>query len=299
MRTVLPAPWRILFVSQALPAVQGFDAFARALGHLPVGLITSSGPAGRGEQRSAGGNEFFNRLVNEAPPDLDIVIPHDRSRLMPVIAQFEPDLILCAGFPWRLPPEVLSLPPLGAVNAHPSLLPKYRGPMPFAWAFRNGDREMGMTYHRMDADFDTGAILAQGSVPIEEDDALEDLIPKLAALSAELLPRVFDRVAAGDPGDPQDETAASYAGRFEEEYATIDWSRPAAVIHDQVRAWRATFGDPRGAFAELDGTTVRVLRSRPDEAAEGAPGSVVRRHDDAVLVRCGEGGLWILESEPT
>ena len=175
------------------------------------------------------------------------------------------------------------MPRLGAVNAHAAPLPKYRGPYPFAWAVRNGDAEIGMTLHRMDADFDTGAILARGSVPLGEEESIEELGPKLEQIVAELLPLALERVERGDPGDAQTEEGASYAGAFEPEYARIDWSRPAAEVHRQVRAWRFMPGDET-PVAELDGRSLRVLRTRL-EPGEGEP------------VECGEGMIWLVEAE--
>jgi methionyl-tRNA formyltransferase len=272
--------------------------FSRAAGHEPVAVVTSQGPHGRQNESNPQRREFFNRLIWESPPDLDIAIAHDRTRLAPLLAAFEPDLVLCLGFPWRVPPDALAVPRLGIVNSHPSLLPRYRGPSPLAWAVRNAEPEIGMTYHRMDEDFDTGGVLAQGTVPLGDDDWMPELQPKLAALSAELLPRAFERIAAGDPGDPQDEAQASYAGFFEDEYSPVDWSRPADELHRQVRAWSFMFGYGAGAVAELEGERVRIVRSRVERGAtDGSPGDVVRRDGDAVLVRCGEDALWVLETE--
>jgi methionyl-tRNA formyltransferase len=273
--------------------------FARAAGHEPVAVVTSQGPHGRQNESNPERREFFNRLIWESPPDLDIAIAHDRTRLAPLLAAFEPDLVLCLGFPWRVPLDALAVPRLGIVNGHPSLLPRYRGPSPIAWAVRNAEPEVGMSYHRMDEDFDTGRVLAQGSVPLGDDDWMPELQPKLAALSAELLPRVFERLAAGDPGDPQDDAQTSYAGFFEDEYSPVDWSRPADELHRQVRAWSFMFGYGRGAVADIEGEIVPIVRSRVEHGVtEGSPGDIVRRDGEAVLVRCGEDALWVLEREP-
>jgi methionyl-tRNA formyltransferase len=110
-------------------------------------------------------------------------------------------------------------------------------------------------------------------------------------------PRVFERIAAGDPGDPQDGALASYAGFFEDDYSPVDWSRPADELHCQVRAWSSMFGYGRGAVADIEGQSVRIVRSRVERGVtEGSPGEVVRRESDAVLVRCGEDALWVLET---
>jgi methionyl-tRNA formyltransferase len=272
--------------------------FVRAAGHQPVAVVTSQGPHGRAGESNPQRQEFFNRLIWGSPPDLDIAIAHDRSRLAPLLAAFEPDLVLCLGFPWRVPSDALAVPQLGIVNGHPSLLPRWRGPSPIAWQVRNADAEIGMSYHRMDEDFDTGGVLAQGSVPLGDDDWMPELQPKLAGLSAQLLPRVFERLAAGDPGDPQDDSLATYAGFFDDDYSPVDWSSAADELHRQVRAWSFMFGHGDGPVAEVDGRGVRIVRSRVERGVdEGSPGEVVRREGEAVLVRCGEDALWLLETE--
>jgi methionyl-tRNA formyltransferase len=164
--------------------------------------------------------------------------------------------------------------------------------VPLAWALRDGDGAFGVTWHRMDADLDTGGILAQGSVPIEDDDVeILQIGPKLGAEAFRLLPGVLERVAAGDPGDVQDESLTTWAGHFEDDdYARVDWSWPARRIHDQVRAWNLTFGlSPTivAPVAELDGTRVRLVRTSLRDPGDGA-----------VRVECADGPLWIVRSEP-
>ena len=146
------------------------------------------------------------------------------------------------------------MPRLGSVNNHPAFLPRHRGPYPLAWTFREGDTEFGATWHRMDAEFDTGPILAQSKVPLEDTDCwIEDYAPKILQNSFSMLPRVFERLEAGDPGDPQSAEGVSWAGPFEEEYATrrlvADGARdpqPGARLAPSVRGRRHRRAD-RGA----------------------------------------------------
>ena len=104
-----------------------------------------------------------------------------------------------------------------------------------------------------------------------------------------MLPQVFERLQAGDPGDPQGEEGASWAGPFEADYAMVEWSRPAREIHNQVRAWRHMFGpaEVEGPIAELDGDRLKLLRTSLTDPGDGA-------HE----ARCGDGSIWITESEP-
>jgi methionyl-tRNA formyltransferase len=176
------------------------------------------------------------------------------------------------------------------VNNHPALLPRHRGPYPLAWAFREGDPAFGSTWHRMDAEFDTGPILAQSSVPMEDTDTwIEDFGPRILQNTFAMLPQVFERLEAGDPGDPQGDVGVSWAGPFEESYATVDWSQSARVIHNQVRAWRHMFGaaDVDGPIAEVDGRRVKILRTSLTD-----PGG------EAQEVQCGDASIWMTESEP-
>ena len=270
---------KVVLVSQVPPAVHGLTELLRALGHKPVALLCSREHAGRY------GNEF-ERLVRDAPSELDVVIPAARDRIAPLVRTYEPDLLLCLGFPWKIPPDALSVPKLGAVNGHPSLLPRYRGPSPVSWAIRNGETEIGFTFHRMDAELDTGAILAQAPVALGDEHSWQDLEPKLVDVVGELLPRALARVEGGDPGDEQLDGEGGYFGFFEPEYRWIDRSQPAAEIYRQVRAWRFASGPPeeRGALTDLDGKTVRVLRVSL-EPAEGR------------AMKCGDGTLWIVETD--
>ena len=142
----------------------------------------------------------------------------------------------------------------------------------------------------MDAELDTGPILAQTSVPIQDEwMTIEEMGPHLIQASFALLPKVFERIAAGDPGDSQTEEGASWAAHFGEDYATVDWTQPARRIHDQVRAWHLTFGlsDVPGPIAKLDGERVKLLRTSLTDPGNGAR-----------AVETGDGTLWIVESEP-
>jgi methionyl-tRNA formyltransferase len=137
----------------------------------------------------------------------------------------------------------------------------------------------------MDAELDTGNILAQAPVLLDDEHSWEELEPKMVTLIGDLLPAALARVEQGDPGDPQ-VGEGSYDPLFEPEYRWIDWTKPAAEVYRQVRAWRFASGSDaeRGALTELDGETVRVLRLSRDPA-------------DGRAMECADGTLWIVESE--
>jgi methionyl-tRNA formyltransferase len=283
VRVIPGAPWRVVIVSQLPKFAQGYAELIRALGHEPVAHLAARFPPRFDHPRT---REFLGRQLIESPQDLDLVYPGGPERIASVLRFYEPDLLICTAFPWRFPPDALAVPTIACVNGHPSLLPKYRGPTPFGWAIRNGETEIGMSYHRMEETFDSGAILAQKTVPLAEDETLETLWPKLGEAAAEILPHVFERLAAGEEGEPQGE--GDYQSLFEEEYAILDTSKPAEEVHRQVRAWRVTpFGlAGRGPILDRDGRRVRVAKSSLTEV-EGAE-----------RLECADGPIWILETEP-
>jgi methionyl-tRNA formyltransferase len=277
---------RIVFVTTVAPIATAFVDVLRELGHDPVAVVG----ARRAEGARAPEVPGIALIDETAPRGVDLLLPRDKWSIERLVRAYEPDLALCYAYPWKIPLEALQVPKLGSANHHPSLLPRHRGPIPFAWTLRTGDSHFGSTWHRMDAELDTGAILAQTSIPVEDTDTtIMDIAPKVAAAAVSTLPDVLAKLVAGDPGVEQDDTGATWAGHFGEDYAAVDWAQPARAVHDQVRAWALTFGMSGivAPVAQLDGERVRLLRTSLVDPGEGA-----RR------VECGDGPLWIVESEP-
>jgi len=277
--------WRIVAICSVKPLADGLVDTLRDLGHKPVALLAP---------RRSGGPPRPSHLEltdASAPEGLDLLLARDKHAIEPLLRAYEPDLMLCWGFPWKIPQSALEVPRLGSINMHPALLPRHRGPIPLAWALRDGDSVWGQTWHRMDAELDTGNLLAQGTVPIEDGDVnIEQFGAKLIGGALDLLPHALERVAAGDPGDVQPVEGASWAGHFEDDgYVRIDWSQPARAIHNQVRAWHLTFNlsGIRAPIAELDGEEVVVLQTRLTD-----PGGGARQVD------CGDGPIWVVATEP-
>jgi methionyl-tRNA formyltransferase len=272
---------RVVITTRIAPVLAGFDAVVRAAGHEPVALVSMRDHDGRyGELPGIG------ELVLSAAPELEVLLPARRSSIAPLLASVEPDLVVCMGFPWKIPPDALAVPRLGWLNGHPSLLPRHRGPLPIAWAIREGDEEVGITFHRMDADLDTGPILAQRPYRLGELQPPDSFYPELGLVVAEALTEALERLAAGDEGTPQPE-GGGYESFFAEEDAWLDLSRPAAEVHRLAWAWRFAMAldGTRGALLELDGKPVRVLATSLTEV------------DGARQLECGDGPLWIVEAE--
>ena len=124
---------RAVIYSMIPPAILGLAEAARGAGLEPVAVLTPR------DVRSAEDGERRAAVVAEAPDDLDVCFVADKADLVRLTTAYEPAIGLCAGYRWLLPPEVLAIPRLGVVNSHPALLPRHRGPYPFAWAIREGE----------------------------------------------------------------------------------------------------------------------------------------------------------------
>jgi methionyl-tRNA formyltransferase len=281
-----PKGWRVVVIAAVQPVAEPLIERIREMGHDVVAWLMPRRPAEVGQPPPPWG-DASDRTVTQG---VNLLMVRGVEDVAPLLRGLEPDVVICNGFPWKLPQEALDVPRYGCVNQHPAKLPRHRGPIPLSWAFRDGDTEFWLTWHRMDAELDTGPILAQSSIPIlDEETTIFETGPRLIQAQLDLLPRVFERLAAGDPGEPQATEGASWAGYFEEDYSTIDWSQTAREIHNQVRAWSYAFsqGPVDGPFGELDGKRVKIKRTSLTDPGDGSP-----------AVEVADGKIWILESEP-
>jgi methionyl-tRNA formyltransferase len=275
------APWRVAIITVVPAVAKAYAEIVRAAGHEPVAVI-----APRRRAPGAPPIPSASKHVADDPEELDVLFAASKRSLARLLRACDADLGLCTAFPWLIPADAIETPRLGIVNGHPSLLPRYRGPFPIAWAVRNGETEIGLTYHLMDATFDTGNVLAQMAIPLSADDTDESLFARFPAYAGELLPAVFERLARGDRGDVQE--GGEYQSVFDDDYRFVDTTQNAADVHRQVRAW--TFVPPilpgMGPILERAGDRIRILRSSLVEV------------DVAERLECADGPLWIVETAP-
>ena len=209
---------------------------------------------------------------------------------------YHPDLISVVAFGRILPPSILNLPSRGCVNVHASLLPKYRGAGPIAWAIINGESETGVTTMQMDPGMDTGDMLLQERIPILPEDTAGTLAVRLSELGARLLIRTLEGLAAGTVSPtPQDHSRATPAPILEKEAGELDWSQPASALVNRVRGL-----DPwPGAYTFYEDERWRICRAAAVENGDSAkPGTVLKADRDAISVATGEGVFQILELQP-
>ena len=207
------------------------------------------------------------------------------------LAAARPEALVVAAYGLLLPPRALAAAPLGALNIHASLLPRWRGAAPIQRALLAGDRETGITIMQMDAGLDTGPMLSQYRLAIAVGDDAQTLHDKLAALGAEAIVQVLAGIAAGRAQQlPQPEDGISYAKKISKEEAEIDWTRSCEEIERSLRALRPV----PGARTQLRGEAVKLWRAACAPGS-GAPGVVLESGAGGVLIACGEGALLVSE----
>jgi methionyl-tRNA formyltransferase len=209
------------------------------------------------------------------------------------LRRLDPDLGVVVAYGHILRPEVLDTPPRGMLNVHASLLPRFRGAAPIQHAILAGDRETGVSIMRMEPGLDSGPVLHRVSTPIGEGETAGSLTSRLAVLGASALIEALSLFSAGGGvAQPQDSAAATYAPKITRDMARIEWTREAALLERQVRAFDPT----PGAWTSLDGAPVKLFGGMPAVGA-GEPGTVLAA-SDRLVVAGGTGAIAVSEVQP-
>ncbi|MFI4889867.1 MAG: methionyl-tRNA formyltransferase [Steroidobacterales bacterium] len=251
--------------------------------------------------RGAGrGRELHASPVKQRALELGLTVHQPSTFKSPqaqaLLAGLGIDVFVVVAYGLILPPEALSIPPLGCLNIHASLLPRWRGAAPIQRAILAGDTVTGVTIMRMEAGLDTGPVLCERAIGISPQDTAQSLSERLSALGAELICATLERVAAGAvEAVPQAPTGVSYASKIDKSEALIDWHGDAAAIARRVRAFNPW---PIAETRYLD----KQLRIWEADACAGplapvvagaAPGTVLGVSRAGIDVACGQGALRI------
>jgi methionyl-tRNA formyltransferase len=279
---------RLVFMGTPEFAVPVLTALLDAGHHVAAAYCQPDKPAGRGQ-------------LLEPPP----VKVHAAQRRLPVLqpptlrspeaqaelAALKHDAIVVAAYGKLLPPEVLAVPPLGCLNIHPSLLPKYRGPSPVATAILNGDEVTGVTVMKLDEGMDSGPILVQRETPIGPTETADALTTRLFQVGAALLVEALPTVALGKAVfQPQDKSQATLTRKLSKEDGLVDWSKPAIHIARQVRAYHPW----PGTFTTWDRRMLKLFEAVAQGTdSKAQPGQVLRLDEAGVAVAAGEGILCV------
>jgi len=205
------------------------------------------------------------------------------------IAAAAPEVLVVAAYGLILPQPVLDIAPLGAINIHASLLPRWRGAAPIQRAIMAGDAQTGITIMQMDSGLDTGPMLMQRAIPIAEDDDAGSLHDKLAALGAQTIVAALDALRRGAlRAIPQPASGVSYAHKLGKSDSILDWSRPAGALACQVRG----LCPAPGAVSALGAEAIKIWDARVVEGS-GDPGRVIAVGPEGITVACGQDALQI------
>lgn len=281
---------RVVFMGSpefALPTLRALAA------HYPVvGVVTQPDrPAGRGKRLTP-------PPVKVLAQELGLPLMQPRRlrdpEAMARLREWAPDLIVVTAYGQILRPEVLQLPRYGCLNVHASLLPRWRGASPIQHAILAGDAETGVTIMLMDEGLDTGPILRQRATPVGPEETAGQLSARLAEMGADLLIETLpDYLAGALQPQPQDDSRATYAPLLKKEDGRLDFTRPAAYLARQVRAF-----DPwPGTFTNWEGQILKVKRAYAVAAPSPGPG-VRLVHEGLPAVGTGEGVLVLVEVQP-
>jgi len=271
---------RVIFMGTPEFSVPALDALVDAGHEIACVYCQPPRPAGRGKK---------DRLtpVHARAQALGLPVRHPVSlksdEAQAEFAVLGADVAVVVAYGLILPQAILDAPRHGCLNIHASLLPRWRGAAPIHRAVLAGDAETGICIMRMDAGLDTGPVLLRAATPIGAAETSGDLQGRLSGMGAELIVTALARLD-DLRADPQPETGVSYAAKIDKAEARIDWTRSAAEVDRMIRG----LSPFPGAWCEMTGTRVRLLRSRVVDG-HGAPGAVL----NGLVIACGSGAVQV------
>ncbi|GAO34947.1 methionyl-tRNA formyltransferase [Sulfuricella sp. T08] len=280
---------RLIFAGTPEFAAAALAALLEAGHDIALVLTQPDRPAGRGMKLTPS-------------PIKQLALQYGLSVLQPValkdaeaqaqLAAVNADAMIVAAYGLLLPPAVLTIPRLGCLNIHASLLPRWRGAAPIQRAILAGDPETGITIMQMDRGLDTGGMLLRAALPIADDDTAQTLHDKLAVLGASSIVSALQQLEYGTlHAQPQDDSAATYAAKLSKAEGLIDWHKSAAELARSVRAYNSF----PVAQARFQDETWRIWQAQAVRRSEGSPGEILQADKDGILVRCGDGALLLKE----
>jgi len=281
---------KVVFMGTPDFAVATVDAIAKA-GHEIVMVVTQPDkPKGRGKEM-----QFPAVKTWAVEHDIPVYQPKRirEPEAVEVLKKQDADIFIVAAFGQILPKEVLEIPPLGCVNVHASLLPKYRGAAPIQWAVMNGDEVSGVTTMQMGVGLDDGDMLLKEEVRLAADETGGSLFDKLAIVGGELCVKTMEGLAAGTITPvSQEEAEATHVGMIKKSMGNLDFTRSAVELERLVRGlnpWPS-------AYTHLENKSLKIWKARVEKniVPDAVPGQVVAADADGIAVVTGD-GLLVME----
>jgi len=282
---------RVVFMGSPDFAVPSLRALAESRHQLAAVVTQPDRPRGRGKKLIPTPVKQLANLLG-----LPVLQPEKLSAIKGELQEINPEVIVVVAFGKILRREILDIPPLGCINVHASLLPKYRGAAPIHRAIINGEKYTGITTMFMDPGLDTGDMILKEKVVIGDNDTVGELHDNLAETGARLLIETLDRVEAGTAaGIPQNDEEATYAPPLTREDEIIDWTKPSRRIKDLVRGLNPW----PGARTTLAGKILKIWQAEDAGVSvegTGPPGSVAGVDPNrGIVVQAGQGKVLITE----
>ena len=280
---------RLVFAGTPAFAAAALEALLDAGYEIARVLTQPDRPAGRGMALRASEVKQL-ALARGIPVSQPTTLRSDAA--LAELARTDAALMVVAAYGLILPQSVLDAFPLGCINIHASLLPRWRGAAPIQRAILAGDARTGISIMQMDAGLDTGPVLLEEAIPISGRETAGSLHRRLAGLGGACIVRALEQIAAGTARPaPQPAEGATYAAKLEKDEARIDWARSAEEVDRQVRA----FNPFPGAFTSAGGEALKIWAAHPVTGAGAAPGTVEEAGAERVVVACGTGALALEE----
>jgi methionyl-tRNA formyltransferase len=293
----LPLALRLVFLgtgSFALPTFRGLYETDREV----VGLVTQPDRTGRGHHRHL--NPLKELAEENSTPVFQPAKANDADSIAR-LREFEADLFVVAAYGQILSAELLSIPRLGAINLHASLLPKYRGAAPIQYAVLCGETETGITIFQIEPKLDAGPVLGVVKTVIDEKETYGELQDRLSELAVPLTKQVVEELATGTTKPQmQDVSLVTKAPRLTKEQGQIPWQKPARLVCCHIRGVQP-WPKPSTTLQLADGNPLRllVLDAEPtDRVVSGEPGSIEVEDRKRLFVQTGKGAVEILSLQP-
>jgi len=277
---------KIIFAGTPDFAAAHLQALVDSPQHSVIAVYTQPDrPAGRGKKLKASAVKLL-ALANDLPvfQPQSLKDPEQQK----ILADLQADIMVVVAYGLILPQAVLDIPRLGCINVHGSILPRWRGAAPIQRAVEAGDEETGVTIMQMDAGLDTGAMLCISRCPIESTDSSATMYKKLEQLGAPALISTLNNLQAGKALEVvQDDSQSCYAAKIDKSEALMDWSKTAAVLDRQIRA----FNPFPAAYTRLDDLRIKVWQAELGPASTQPAGQIISADNSGILVSCGEHSL--------
>lgn len=278
---------RVLFIGSKQLGLEVLKEIVLIKPESVIGIITF-------DDRSDTRSVFNDFVIFSKEQNINLMIAENRRHSELLIQTVNPDICFVVGWYWLIGNEVLNAASSGFIGIHNSLLPKYRGSSPLVWTMINGEREAGFSLFSLTEKMDEGDVWAYGTVSIEKNDSIGDVLKKLESKTLEVFRLTYPRILKGTAtAIQQNHSEATYCSpRFDFD-GLIDWNKSSDELYDFIRAQTHPYP---GAFSYINGEKIVIWKARLNNIKYyGTPGQIARVDENGVYVICGNQQSIILE----